>query len=76
MGLEAEQKALLNEIKNQTGRVQEFTLGAFFVNLWLFSVFSLVLSCFCMTCYRRIRGDQQTFIRKLNKKARGLRQNY
>ena len=51
-------------LKDQSGRVSDFTLGYFLTQLWgaIFIAFLIVMF---FNVYRRMRGDDKTFFKKL-----------
>lgn len=58
-----------------SGRVSNFTLEKFCLNLWTNATISTLL-CLFFLVYRQIRGDSDTFKQKLSAKSRGLKENY
>ena len=66
----------LNKFKASSGRVCDFTFNYFFTWFWICTlVFVFVFTIF-VTVYRKLRGDEATFLEKLGYKAKGLKQIY
>ena len=64
----------LAELKATTGRVANFNLHYFFVNFWVATLIFIFAFTFFVLVYRRLRGDQKTFLQKLSYRSKGLKQ--
>ena len=71
LGLTELDEETIDEIKESSGRVSNFTFNYFFIWLWGCTLIFIVALSFFTICYRRIRGDQETFLQKLGYKAKG-----
>ena len=64
---------VINELKETSGRVCNFTFNYFFTWFWLCTLVFVVVFSFFVTVYRKLRGDEATFLQKLGYKAKGLK---
>ena len=67
---------ILAKLKATTGRVSNFNLHYFFVNFWVATLVFIFVFTFFILVYRRLRGDQKTFYKKLTRKSKGLKQEH
>lgn len=59
---------ITKEITDNSGRVSDFTLQNFFLNMW-FSIFIATIILIFFNVYRRLRKDDQTFKLKIKNKT-------